>query len=228
MGRVTGSRVASGTAGRHALLRVGATLTAVLLLGACGGQQPEGPPVAQVSVQEDGYHGAALEDPYVASDVTLTDTHGRRYSLVADSSEPLTLVFFGYTSCPDVCSVVMADVASAMTRLEPADRRKVGMLFVTSDPARDDPATLRRYLDRFDPSFEGLTGDLDAITKAAGSLGVPIERGEKLPSGGYEVGHGAQVVAMRDDGRAPLVWTAGTSAEQMATDIARLLREGGR
>jgi protein SCO1/2 len=219
-----------GVADRARLLRVAACLCVLLTVtvgvAGCGGESAESP-VAQVSTPDDGFNGAALPKPYHVPDVTLTDTEGDRYSVVSDSTTPLTLVFFGYTNCPDVCSVVMADIASALTRLDPAERKQVRMLFVTTDPARDDPATLRRYLDRFDPSFEGLTGPLTRITTLAKPLGVYIQKGQKLPSGGYEVSHGAQVIAMRDDGTAPLVWTGGTSAAQMAEDIPKLLHGAG-
>ena len=60
------------------------------------------------------------------------------------ATRPLTLVFFGYTHCPDVCQVVMANIASAMTRLDPSQRSRVGMVFVTTDPVRDDVHTLHR------------------------------------------------------------------------------------
>jgi protein SCO1/2 len=99
------------------------------------------------------------------------------------------------------------------------------MLFVTTDPARDDPATLRRYLDRFDPGFEGLTGDLQRIVDVGESLGVAIEKGAKLPSGGYEVAHGTQIVAVDDRDRSPIVWTEGTSPDHLAEDLAALLAD---
>ena len=148
------------------------------------------------------------------------------YSLTADTTRPLTLVFFGYTHCPDICQVVMADIASALARLDAADRERVAVLFVTSDPRRDDEATLRAYLDRFDPAFEGLTGDLARIVKAGKAMGVPIEKGVRLPSGGYEVAHGTQIVAIDAEDRAPIVWTQGTSASDLAEDLTVLLDQG--
>lgn len=172
---------------------------------------------------DDGMNGAVLTDQYVMPDVTLTATDGSPYSLTRDTTRPLTLVFFGYTHCPDICAAVMSDIASAMTRLEVSDREQVAMLFVTSDPVRDTPRVLREYLDRFDPSFEGVTGDLAKIVEAADALSVAIETGAKLPSGGYEVAHGAQIVAIDDDDRAPIVWTEGTSADDLAEDITKLL-----
>ncbi len=172
-------------------------------------------------------HGAVLAEQYRMPDVSLTATDGSAYSLSQGPDAALTLVFFGYTQCPDICQVVMADITSALARLDAPTREQVAMLFITSDPARDDPATLREYLDRFDPSFEGLTGPLARIVRVGERLGVAIEKGPRLPSGGYEVAHGTQIVGVEADGRAPIVWTQGTSAEQLAHDIVRLLDAGG-
>ena len=146
-----------------------ASLTAVLalLLAGCGGQSPgaEGP-VANLSVHDDdGINGVVLPRPYDVPSVPLEDADGATYDLATDATKPLTLVFFGYTHCPDICQVVMANIASSLTRLDDAQKAKVQMVFVTTDPARDDVATLRSYLDRFDPSFDGLTGDLAKIVE---------------------------------------------------------------
>jgi protein SCO1/2 len=117
----------------------------------------------------------------------------------------------------------MADIASAVARLDADDRSKVDVLLVTSDPARDDPSTLREYLDRFNPEFEGLTGDLDTIVSLADELGVAVDKGAKMPSGGYEVNHGTQIVAVDESDRSPIVWTEGTPADHLAEDLSALL-----
>jgi protein SCO1/2 len=211
---------------RRSRLAAVALAAATLVLSGCAEQAPTSP-VADVSVQDDdGLHGVVLPKPYEVPDLRLTDTHGASYALDGGSAEPVTLVFFGYTHCPDICQVVMADLASAFTRLDPAHRAKVGMLFVTTDPARDDARTLREYLDRFDPDFEGLTGPLPRIVAAGKALGVPVEKGAKLPSGGYEVSHGTQVVGMLPDGTAPFVWTEGTSPADIADDLTTILDHG--
>ena len=171
------------------------------------------------------FHGAVLDDQYVVPEAALTDTEGKRYSLTADTDRPLTLVFFGYTHCPDICQVVMSSLASAMTRLDDQDREQVDVVFVTTDPARDDARALRTYLDRFDPSFIGLTGDLDTIIDIGKPLAVAVEQGERLPSGGYEVTHSTQVTAIDDHDRVPILWTQGTSSAQFADDIHRLLED---
>ena len=212
---------------RRAAAVLAAGLAGVLLLGGCSGPTQESP-VSNVTVQdEDGMNGAVPVEPYPVADVTLTATDGSPYRLAGDTDKPLTLMFFGYTSCPDICQVVMADIASALVRLDPAEREQVGMLFVTTDPARDDELALRDYLDRFDPTFEGLTGSLSDIKQAGESVAVHVARGAKMPSGGYEVEHGTHVVGMSPDGTAPIVWTEGTAPEKIAEDIQVILAEGG-
>lgn len=212
---------------RRALVAVPA-VTAMLLLGGCGGDTTTGNEVVtDVRTDDgDGMHGAVLTAPYSFADATLTDSAGDEFDLQANLEAPLTLVFFGYSRCPDICQAVMADLASAMGRLAPEHAEQVDVWFVTTDPARDDPQTLREYLDRFNPEFEGLTGPLQEIIDVAETVHVPIERGPKLPSGGYEVTHGTPVLGVLDDGTVPIVWTEGTSAAKLAEDITAILDEG--
>jgi protein SCO1 len=207
--------------------RAGAALAALALaaVAGCGGAEPTATTSGFTESNPDGMHGAVLTDQYVVPEATLTATDGSDFSLTEDTTAPITLVFFGYTHCPDICQIVMADIASALTRLDDEDRDQVDVLLVTSDPARDDPATLREYLDRFNPRFEGLTGDLEKIVFVAGELGVPIEEGTRMPSGGYEVAHGTQIVAIDDRDRSPIVWTEGTPAAHLAEDLTALLEE---
>jgi len=210
---------------KRATRRAAAGLAALTLavLAGCGQQESAQPASGFTESNPDGMHGAVLSEQYVVPETTLTATDGSAYSLTEDTTAPLTLVFFGYTRCPDICQIVMADIASAVTRLDAEDRSEVDVLLVTSDPARDDPAALREYLDRFNPEFEGLTGDLGKIVDVANELGVAIEKGAKMPSGGYEVTHGTQIVAIDERDRSPIVWTEGTSPAQLAEDLTALL-----
>ena len=209
---------------RRAVAAAGAAVLALVLAGCGGSDASDGRAVANVSIQDDdGLHGVVLPKPYDVPDVTLTDAAGRPYDLPADATKPLTLVFFGYTHCPDICQVVMANIASSLTRLDADQRAKVQMEFVTTDPARDDVRTIRSYVQRFDPAFDGLTGDLPTIVRLGKAFDVPIEKGEKLASGGYDVAHGTQIVGLLPDGRAPFVWTEGTDPAALAEDIATIL-----
>jgi protein SCO1/2 len=196
-------------------VRLRATLAAALaalalvLSGCGGGDQP--------------FTGVVLDHPYPVDGTALVDTDGQPFSLVKDTDARLTLVFFGYTHCPDICGIVMSSLASALTRLDAADRKQVQVVFVTTDPRRDDERTLRDYLDGYNPEFVGLTGPLKDILAVGDSVHIAIEKGDKLPSGGYEVVHGTSVIAIDRSNEVPVVWTQGTSAAQYAADIHTLL-----
>jgi protein SCO1 len=196
-------------------------LVAVLLVTSCV-TAPSGP-TGQRNADPAGYTGgSSLPEPYAMPQVSLTDTSGRPYNLATTPSKPVSLLFFGYTNCPDVCIAVLSDVATALQRLSAADRDQIQLIFVTTDPARDKEKQIRRYLDRFNPSFVGLTGPLSTIKTAATEVGVDIEGVKKLPSGGYEVGHSAQVIGFsRDSG--VVIWTPGTPIAALKHDFALLV-----
>ncbi len=196
--------------GRTRRALAAALLPAALLLTACGGDD------AQLT-------GAVLDQPYVVPATPLTDTDGASYSLADDTDKRLTLVFFGYTHCPDVCQVVLSTLASAITRLDDADKEQVDVVFVTTDPERDTERVLRNYLDRFNRGFIGLTGPLDSIIAVGKDLAVAVEQGHQLPSGGYDVTHGTSVLGIDGDDEVPILWTQGTSATQFASDVHQLL-----
>lgn len=171
----------------------------------------------------EGYRGGtSLPKPYAMPDLSLTDTAGRPYNLSTSPSKPVTLLFFGYTNCPDVCIAVLADMAKTLQGVDPAVRDQIQMVFVTTDPARDKEKVIRGYLNRFDESFIGLTGSLGTIKDLAGQVGVDIEGMKKLPSGGYEVGHSAQVIGF-DRTQGVVIWTPETPIGDLKHDFALLV-----
>jgi len=171
----------------------------------------------------DTFAGAVLHRPYHVPATELTDTQGKPFSLASSTSKPLTLLFFGYTYCPDECPTTMATLASAMLQLDRADRSQVQVVFVTTDPARDTGPVIRTWLDRYSSSFVGLTGPLPKIEKVATAVGVPVAKGRRLATGGYDVTHGTQVLGIDANDNVPVVWTLGTTAPELAHDIHRLL-----
>lgn len=200
-------------------------LLAALLLGCAA---PSDRPLVIRPPDEAGYlAGTSLPVPYVMPETTLTDTSGQAFNLKTSPSTPVTLLFFGYTNCPDVCSGVLADFAFALQGLEPGVRDRIGLVMVTTDPARDSGPAIRKYLDRFDPAFIGLTGDLPTIKAAGERVGVAIEGTTKLSSGGYEVGHGAQVIGFDGDGRGVVLWTPGTGRADLQHDLGLLVERSG-
>jgi protein SCO1/2 len=193
-----------------------------LVASACGARSDRDAVSGLQGADNHGYHGTFLDSPYVVPSLALPDTAGKPYDL-ATAPAPLKVVFFGSTKCPDICQVVMSTIASAVNRLPADQRSRVQVVFVTTDPARDTGPVLRDYLDHLDPQFVGLTGDLARIVELARPLKVFIEKGKKLPSGGYDVTHTTEVFAVTGE-RAQLAWNQDTSPSEMAADIIRLLK----
>jgi len=213
--------------------RLGLLLVACLVVASCtdgmpGASDPDNPGGVLVSSTSDGgrFRGAEPAAPYEMPDVTLEATNGDAFNLVTDTAYPVTLVFFGYTNCPDVCQLVMSDITSAVLQLPDSVREQTQVVFVTTDPARDTAPVLREYLDHYDGDYVGLTGDLGDIVSAAEALGVPIEGRHRLPSGGYDVGHGAQVIGFTGN-QAPVLWTEGTPVTDIVDDVVELSALGG-
>ncbi|RYP84973.1 SCO family protein [Nocardioides guangzhouensis] len=169
--------------------------------------------------------GTRIRDPFDAPATPLTDTDGAPYSLADDTDKPLTLLFFGYTHCPDICQMVMANITSALARLDESDRSRVDVVFVTTDPSRDDEKVLRSYLERFGDGMIGLTGDLDTIVGIGKAFGVYMEHEDKLATGGYDVSHSTNVFAIDANDQAPVTWGAQTSPATLAEDITTFLHQ---
>lgn len=195
-------------------LAVVAALATLLLAAGCGDDDSE----------PGALHGTVLDPPFRVPDTSLTDTDGEDFSLTDSTDKRLTLVFFGYTHCPDICGIVMSNIASAMTRLSDEDRDQVDVVYVTTDPARDTAPVLGSYLDHLDPGFIGLTGDLADIIDIGKPLGVGVTQGEKLPSGGYDVTHGTTITGIDSHDVAPVYWSQDTSSKEFADDIHTLLQ----
>jgi protein SCO1/2 len=192
-----------------------ALVPVLALLAACGG-----------GTQSAELTGTPLDPPFEVSATPLVDTDGAAFSLAEDTDKDLTLVFFGYTNCPDICGQVMATLAGTLARFDAEQKERLDVVFVTTDPARDDEAVTEDYVSAFDPSIIGLTGDLDDIVEVGESLAVGIDKGDKLPSGGYDVTHGTRVYAVDADDESPMMWDHDVSQAQLARDVLTLLDEG--
>ncbi|MFE3853253.1 SCO family protein [Streptomyces griseorubiginosus] len=170
---------------------------ATLTLSACGSGDDSASPVSVVS-EEAGSDKAAtvLDQPFEKPDLVLTDTQGKKYDLRAATKGRPTLIYFGYTHCPDICPLTMNNIAVAKKQLPKAEQDKLSVVFVTTDPARDTPTELGKWLKGIDPRFVGLTGDFATIQAAARTLGISIEPTHKDKKTGKTVSvHGTQVVA---------------------------------
>ncbi|WP_051450794.1 SCO family protein [Actinospica robiniae] len=169
------------------------------------------------------FDGIQLGKPYSKPDLTLTDADGASFNLVKGTEGKLTLLYFGYTHCPDVCPTTMATLASAIRALPAAQTAKIQVVFVSTDPDRDTPAVLKAWLGQYNLGFIGLTGSFATIQKGASALGIDVEAPVKQADGGYTVTHGAEVVAFDPAGKAYVVYTAGATVGQITHDIPLIL-----
>ncbi len=167
----------------------------------------------------------SLEPAVPRPSFTLTDTRGLPFEFAKETRGLLTFLFFGYTNCPDVCPVHVANVAAVLRRLPFEDQRKARFVFVTTDPGRDSLPVLRRWLDQFDASFIGLRGEDAEVARVMSAIGLPpAVRSVAGPDGRYEVGHPATVIVFTADDSAHVLYPFGTRQIDWAEDIPRLLR----
>src|SRR5450631_1358067 len=108
--------------------------------------------------KSDTYRGGLVTPPLPKPGFVLTDTSGAAFDFRKSTEGYVTLLFFGYTYCPDQCPMHMANLSVALKRLPAGTADQIKLVFVTTDPARDSPAVLRRWLELFDRHFIGLTG----------------------------------------------------------------------
>lgn len=168
------------------------------------------------------FNGIPLQSPQLATDFSLTGPDNQPVSM-SDFRGKVVLLYFGYTFCPDACPATMSVLKQVRQEL---GRRAddVQVIMITVDPERDTPEHLAGYMQGFDPTFIGLSGDLDAISAAATGYGVFFEKQEGTPATGYLVDHTASVTAIDRDGYVRLVFPFDMTAVDIAADIRRLLR----
>jgi protein SCO1/2 len=190
---------------------------------AVGCSQTEEQRAAAERAESSGFRGVALPEPVPAPDFSLRDTDGAEFHFREETAGQLTLLFFGYTNCPDICPVHMANLGAVLGDLDYAQRRRVKVLFVTTDPERDTPEQLRSWLDRIDHTFIGLIGDPDEVNEIQRSFNLPPAVRQATEGGEYTVGHASQVLAITPDGLVRVVYPAGTRQGDWAHDLPRLL-----
>jgi protein SCO1 len=205
------------------LLLIAAAVAAATAGCAGGGHTSTTENVGLVHIKVSRYRGDVVTPSRGKPDIVLTDTSGLRYDFRTMTAGKVTLLFFGYTHCPDECPLTMSDTAVALRDLTPAEQAKVRVVFVTVDPTRDTGPVLKRWLDRFDPAFIGLTGTLRAIQVAANAAGTPVGSPVRQPDGSYQLDHGTEMLAFSTDNRAHLAFFPSTSPASMAHDLKLLV-----
>ncbi len=178
------------------------------------------------------WRGRVLSASLPRPQFTLRDASGGRFVFDEETRGRPTLLFFGYTSCPDVCPMHFGQIAAAMRELEGEFedvRERVRVVFVGVDAPRDTGERVRSWLDHFDPSFVGLVGSPEELQVAQRAAAVP--QATRDPGGSdqaYTVSHASYVLLYTSDDQAHLRYAFDTSSEDWVHDLAHVLRGGWR
>jgi protein SCO1/2 len=224
-----------------------AACAAALLLGGCGtggSSSAAAPP----SPSAEAFHGVEPDPVPERPDFVLRTTSGQRFDFRAETGGEPTLLYFGYTDCPDECPTAMADIAAAL-RTTPVDLRdRVQVVFVTTDPDRDSAERLRQWLDQFSTTYVGLVGSQAEVDSAQQATGVtPARKGGQVPTLpgrpnehahkpgtvahthdrplGYGVAHANVIFAFDTRDRLPVLYPGGVRPADIAADLP-LLAQG--
>lgn len=177
-------------------------------------------------VTSDELQGVVVDPPKEKPSFTLIDTSGEHYQFAVETRDQLTLLYFGYLNCPDICPVHLAQIAEVFDRV-PDVARNTEVVFVSVDPGRDSPGEIREFLDRFDSRFVGLTGSEEDLTAAQEAAGVPpaVRVGE---GDDYTVDHAGWVIAYAPDGLNHAIYPFGTRQSEWNNDLQILAAMGGQ
>jgi protein SCO1 len=171
------------------------------------------------------YRGGLVNPALPKAKFTLIDTSGAPYDFWQKTEGFVTLLFFGYTHCPDLCPLHMANIAMALKRMPSRVTEQIKVVFVTTDPGRDSPQALRAWLDRFDKHFIGLIGSEAAIEAAQQASAIPPAKKANLNNRDYQVAHASFVLAYTKDDLAHVIYPGGINQNDWAQDLPRLVVE---
>ncbi|HAV76760.1 MAG TPA: SCO family protein [Anaerolineae bacterium] len=171
------------------------------------------------------FRGTSYVEPYPpASDFELVRDDGSSFQL-SEKRGYIVLIFFGYTSCPDICPTTLAELNQALEKLSTEDAGRVQVVFVTVDPERDTPERTQTYVNHFDPSFIGLSGTEQELSKVWNGYGVFRETVEGTSAAGYLVDHTARVTLIDGDGNLRVSFGFDTPVDDIVHDLKLILKE---
>ncbi|CAN5323573.1 SCO family protein [soil metagenome] len=211
---------------RRRVLGLGALAAGALLTG-CGssGDGAAGDPEPGSGGEGTDWTGTLLDPPFEKPDVTFTDFDGQPFPFLGSTKGNLTILFFGFTNCPDICPVYLSTMARALEAIGEGPGSAPQVLFVGVDVKRDTPEALKTYLGNIDETFIGLTGEESEIARAITAVKLPpVEIGPADAEGNYEVGHPARVIAFSSDDLSHRLYTFDVTVDQWAKDLPRLAR----
>lgn len=193
-----------------------------LLASSCSSAKTSSAPSTTKSSTPTEFTGYVRSPPLDVSSVTLPTVKGTPVNMVAEPNG-LLLAYFGFMSCPDICPTTLANVKKALAKQSEADRKRVQVAVITIDPSADSGESFIAYVKRFFPTGHAIrTDDPVALRSAAKVFGADY-RIAINDQGRREVTHTADVYVIDDTGTVILAWPFGVSADEIGSDIARLL-----
>lgn len=177
--------------------------------------------LAACSNEAASFHATDVTGADIGKGWQLPDVDGNMRS-AGDFKGKVTVVFFGFIQCPDVCPTALAELAQVRQKLgEDGDRLQV--LFVTVDPERDTPEIIRQYLAQFDPSFIGLRGNAEQLADAAKKFKVFYAKVDTEPAPNYTMDHSAGMYVFDESGAVRLYARGGHTPDELTADIRQLM-----
>lgn len=178
---------------------------------------------------QESLNGMTRQPQLEVGNVSLPNTNPKSENTAGamkGSDDGLMLIYFGYTSCPDVCPTTFADLRLALADLDPEQRDRIQVGMVTVDPERDTAKVLNSYLGHFFPEADSSsfrTTDKGRLAKVEEKFGASHRIGKVHKDGSYDVDHSALLYAVNSDGVVEVEWPFGTQPENMRADLEQLL-----
>ncbi len=206
------------------LARLAAAVCITALVAACSPTTSTAITPAGLQRQPDGWRGVPVVGEHQLPSGTFERTDGSPFTLPDDALGTPTLLFFGYTSCPDICPIHLAAIASAM-RSTGITFNDLDVIFVSVDPERDTPERIDDYLANFDRRIIGLHAGLDVVADAIAQLDLPgpVVEGPDPRGEGNLIGHPAHVIGFNADGEGERVWPFGARRSDWVEDLPRVV-----
>lgn len=171
------------------------------------------------------FRGSVIDPPMPMEDFLLVDQHGQPFSLSGQQGK-VVLLFFGYTHCPDVCPVTLAEFTRIKEELGAA-ASQVSFVYITVDPERDTVPVINAYMRSFDPDFFALTETREKLEEVWSRFGVYQSRQESTSAGGYLVDHTARTYLLDQQGRLVATYPYEMGEADVVADVQHILSAGG-
>lgn len=189
----------------------------VMMLSACGPDQ------SNDIYNQDFQALKVFPQPLVLGDIELISQTGETVS-IQDLAGHYSVVFFGFTHCPDICPTTLLDMQKINKKLQEAEKPAPNFVFISVDPERDTPTVLKNYIDYFNPDFKAYTADPENLKKLASRLGVAYQVEDHEPGDRtYQVDHTAAWFVLDDQAQRVGIFTTPHEVETITADLQQLL-----